>query len=422
MVNSNFVAREFEFQRLRDNMRRIFTGILGSFLLCAIVATSDAAPAGQLGEAAKQAATQAKQSGNSSAQNAPHATPAAAPADAALKPYSSVDGRFSVLMPGTPTAGSNPVAVNPNDSSQTVPLYSFSVGTDNDNVAYMVFYNDYPPGVATDAPTAVLGRARDGIANGKTLVSDSAIDLDGIPGRAFVARGTDGFTYDIRQFFTERRLYQVMIVTSQGYTAKYRDPFMNSFSIGDQTVKANGVATATPVQAAAPAAPATTGPVAATPVSAGSDLQQYTSADGRFSILLPGAPQTAVNPEPLSNDPAGRSINMYSFTVTTQSDNVAYLVSYNDYPSDVATDSPDAVIQRVRDGASAGKTLLTDAVIQLNGVPGRAFSYRDSDGDNFDERAFFWGRRLYQILIVTAKNYTASDHDAFMNSFTITGQ
>jgi hypothetical protein len=76
----------------------------------------------------------------------------------------------------------------------------------------------------------------------------------------------------------------------------------------------------------------------------------------------------------------------------------------------------------VRDGASAGKTLLTDAVIQLNGVPGRAFSYRDSDGDNFDERAFFWGRRLYQILIVTAKNYTASDHDAFMNSFTITGQ
>jgi hypothetical protein len=429
-VASNFTDVQFEIHFARHTMRRTLIGLLGSMLLFAFVANARAARSGQLDTASKQAATKAKQAGSGSGQGssggAGPSGPAAAPAptNSILKPYSSVGGRFSVLMPGTPTTSSQPVAVNPNDSTQTMPLYSFSAATDSDNVAYMVFYNDYPPGVATDEPSAVLGRARDGIANGKTLISDTAIDMNGIPGRAFLVRGPDGFSYDVRQYFTARRLYQVMIVTTQGYTAKYRDPFMNSFIIGDQTLKSGGVAMATPAPAAAPAVRAETGPVAATPatpVATSSDLKPFSSAAGRFNILMPGTPEAGVNPEPLTDDPQGRSINMYSFTLSVQNDNVAYLVSYNDYPPDVANDAPDAVMQRVRDGASSGKTLLTDTAIQQRGVAGRAFTYRDSDGNNFDEREFFVNHRLYQLLVVTAPNYTANDRDAFLNSFTITG-
>ncbi len=401
-------------------MRRFLTGLLGALLLCCAAVGAHAA---QLDTAAKQAATQAKQS---RAAATPQSTPAPAPADSVLKQFSSTAGRFTVILPGTPTTSSQQINVGNDTPPQQVPLYEFAVSTDNDNIAYMVFYNDYPAGYATDGAPAVLARARDAIAEGKTLLTDTAIDYNGVPGRAFTVHGPDGFGYDIRQYLDGQRLYQVMIVTSSGYTAKYRDAFMNSFKLTDamgQTTAAStnanaprpatGPVTATPAPAPTPSAP---------PASPASDLKQFYSADGGFSVLMPGTPQTDQTPEKLNADPQGRSITMYSFVVSTQNDNVAYLVTYNDYPPDVANDGSDAVMQRVRDGASSGKTILTDAPITLGAVPGRAFVFRGDDGTTFDEHEYFIGHRLYQLMVVTAKDYTAADRDAFMNSFAMTGR
>jgi hypothetical protein len=52
-----------------------------------------------------------------------------------------------------------------------------------------------------------------------------------VPGRAFTSRDKDGWLYDVHQFFVNKRLYQLIIVTNKDYTATYRDAFMNSFQI-----------------------------------------------------------------------------------------------------------------------------------------------------------------------------------------------
>ena len=55
----------------------------------------------------------------------------------------------------------------------------------------------------------------------------------------------------------------------------------------------------------------------------------------------------------------------------------------------------------------------------LNGVPGRAFVCRNDEGLLFDSHIYFVNHRLYQVLIVTKKDYPAKYRDAFMNSFAI---
>ena len=77
----------------------------------------------------------------------------------------------------------------------------------------------------------MLERFRDGAVSGKTLLTDEAINLNGVPGRAFTSRDKDGWLYDVHQFFVNKRLYQLIIVTNKDYTATYRDAFMNSFQI-----------------------------------------------------------------------------------------------------------------------------------------------------------------------------------------------
>ncbi len=361
-------------------MRRIVMGLVGSLLLFAAAATANASELRQLGQASKQAASNAKQSTAGSGQNAAGAGQSVT----TLKRFTSADGRFTVLMPGTPTPSTDQVAVGSGSSAGTTPLYEFILTVGDGNVGYMVGYNDFPADVAVDSPAGVLERGRNGAVGTKTLLTDTPVSLNGVPGRAFTYRDTDGSTFDQREYFAGRRLYQLIIFAAKGYTATDRDAFMNSFTITDV-----------------------------------SDMQEFDSAEGRFSILMPGTPKADSEQVALTNDTPARNATLYYFAVSQQNDNISYMVLYNDYPPDLANDAPEAVLQRARDGATQGKTLLTDTPVVLNGVPGRAYSYRDSDGTTFDVHQYLAGRRLYDVMIVTNKNYTAKDRDAFMNSFTI---
>jgi len=145
-------------------------------------------------------------------------------------------------------------------------------------------------------------------------------------------------------------------------------------------------------------------------------MQTFTSADGRFSILFPGAPKQDSQVINLKN---GDSTTIYQFSAEADTGNTSYILMYNDYSAAVVADSPQALLGRTRDGAVAGKTLLTDVVIDLNGVPGRAYTAVDSDGYNYDVHEFLAGTRFYQLIITTSKGFTATRRDAFMNSFRI---
>jgi hypothetical protein len=105
----------------------------------------------------------------------------------------------------------------------------------------------------------------------------------------------------------------------------------------------------------------------------------------------------------------------------------SYFVSYADYPPDVVGPSPQAFLQGDENVSVNGKTLLTDAAINLDGAPGRAFtftcSYADGSIRSCNVHAFLAGTRLYTLTVLSPpiplKGDTASQADQFMNSFRI---
>lgn len=149
-------------------------------------------------------------------------------AQAVLKEFTGPDGHFSVMMPGIPMYESQDIPLQGGAKAQMNEWY---VELDNNNISYMLMYNDYPANFANGAPADLLIKFRDGALKDKTLVSDAPITLDGVPGRAFTTKDSDGWLYDVHHFFINKRLYQLIIVTAPGYTATFRDTFMNSFKI-----------------------------------------------------------------------------------------------------------------------------------------------------------------------------------------------
>ncbi|MGB9406206.1 MAG: hypothetical protein WCA89_01655 [Terracidiphilus sp.] len=147
--------------------------------------------------------------------------------DPPMQPFTSTDGRFSILFPGIPKQDSQTVQLKGGGSTT---LYQFWVELDNNNVSYMFMYNDYSSDYANDAPQTVLASVRDGSVNGKTLTSDVAIDLNGVPGRAFTATDSN-YNYAVHDFLAGKRLYQLIVVSSKDHPATLTDQFMNSFRI-----------------------------------------------------------------------------------------------------------------------------------------------------------------------------------------------
>jgi hypothetical protein len=167
-----------------------------------------------------------------------------------------------------------------------------------------------------------------------------------------------------------------------------------------------------PSGAAAPKLPQTS------PAAQGdqSVLQPYTSAEGRFTVTFPGG--TPKLDTETVNMKDGGTTTLYEFWTEPDNGNLSYMVMYNDYAADYGNGDPQTVLATTRDGALAGKTLLSDMVISLNGVPGREFTAKD-DTWNYTLRQFLQGKRLYQLIVVSTAAHPATQTSAFMDSFKI---
>ncbi len=145
-----------------------------------------------------------------------------------MKPYSSDVGRFTVQFPGGEVKqDTQPITLQGTDTST---LYEFYTESADGNVSYMLMYNDYPAAYANDGSDAVLARTRDGAVKGKTLLSDMAITLNGIPGREFTAKD-DTWNFTVRQFISGKRLYQLIVVSKPSAPATQTSDFLDSFKI-----------------------------------------------------------------------------------------------------------------------------------------------------------------------------------------------
>jgi hypothetical protein len=145
-----------------------------------------------------------------------------------VQPYNSVEGRFSVLFPGAPTQDTQQVTL-PDGDLMTIHQFQSA----ENNVAYLVLYNDYPAKYVGGDAQSLLESVRDrSIESAKaTLSSDEPINLAGVPGRAVKFTGGDGITYIARYFLDGPRLYQLIVTVGAGSMAAQADDFLNSFRI-----------------------------------------------------------------------------------------------------------------------------------------------------------------------------------------------
>ncbi len=160
----------------------------------------------------------------------PRATTAESPAASgrSMQPYRSADGRFTVNFPQAEVKQkSHTIDLR---GGGTTTMYQFWVELADSQVSYMVMYNDYAADNANGDPQSVLATTRNGVVGGKTLLSDMAISLNGVPGREFTAKD-DTWNYTVRQFLQGKRLYQLIIVSNNDHPATQISEFLNSFKI-----------------------------------------------------------------------------------------------------------------------------------------------------------------------------------------------
>jgi hypothetical protein len=156
----------------------------------------------------------------------------ATPTPAEWQTFTSQNGHFAVLMPGTPKSEVDSVKT----LIGTVDLHSFMVETDD--FAYFVAYGDFPPAFVQSADTdAMLDGARDGAVadvNG-SLVSERRISVQGFPGRELWIEATVSNQKGLaqaRMILVGNRFYQVLVVgPKERFAESQAERFLNTFQV-----------------------------------------------------------------------------------------------------------------------------------------------------------------------------------------------
>ncbi|TAF11228.1 MAG: hypothetical protein EAZ77_01335 [Nostocales cyanobacterium] len=153
------------------------------------------------------------------------------------KKFSDPEGRFSILMPGTPTVTKHKV----NTKDGLVEVNMFTVERQQDEVKYTVAYIDYPENYIQMLKDKNL--VEQAIDTGKTtalehekgtLISEEKINLSGYPGKEVNYTKPGDKIIKHRIFLVEKRLYQVSAEASkkkQKYLTKSISGFCDSFTL-----------------------------------------------------------------------------------------------------------------------------------------------------------------------------------------------
>jgi len=148
---------------------------------------------------------------------------------AAMTPFASRVGAFSVLMPGQPQYSSKGI----DTPFGPTTLHKFNAETDGGNYAYIVMYADYPGSMSRVDKTSFLA---DVCVKGATgvegrVMTGKNISINGYPGRV-VRTESNKFTFLHMVCLAGQRLYQVIFAMPKGYEfpANVRS-FYDSFTI-----------------------------------------------------------------------------------------------------------------------------------------------------------------------------------------------
>src|SRR5262245_25157841 len=146
------------------------------------------------------------------------------------------------------------------------------------------------------------------------------------------------------------------------------------------------------------------------------ELKEFTSASGKFKVMMPGSPKE------MNQSAAGIQFKMYAI----EEKNGAIMVGYADMPIPAGEGAQE--IQTRLDAAvqgmvgNVGANLENKSNITLSGHPGREVK-ADLPKQNGVMRAriYLVGTRLYQLIVVGKSMWTNSDGATkFLESFQLT--
>jgi predicted RNase H-like HicB family nuclease len=146
----------------------------------------------------------------------------------------------------------------------------------------------------------------------------------------------------------------------------------------------------------------------------------FTAPDGSFHVLMPGMPKQKTQ---VQKTHMGK-INLQIFVAQPPEQEVAYVVTYNDFPYSYAQiNSPEKILTEAQ--AQALKTTQSNLIRQRNirssnGHPGKEIEYINSIGKITQSRIFFANNRLYQVTAIASKKQhptLAKTMTGYLNSF-----
>ena len=148
----------------------------------------------------------------------------------------------------------------------------------------------------------------------------------------------------------------------------------------------------------------------------GAQFKEFSSAEGRFKVLMPGAPKEQAQ--------AAGPITMKNFMIEEKDG--AYMASFAELP--IAANEPDAMTQQRLDGSRDGALRNTNAKLKKESkitlagkYPGREIE-ADLPGGKGIVRARVWivNQRLYMVQVIgTAAWASSNDANKFLDSFTL---
>lgn len=146
----------------------------------------------------------------------------------------------------------------------------------------------------------------------------------------------------------------------------------------------------------------------------------FSSAEGRFSVQMPGSPERKEQPiESVGGPPAWNVFEV-------EAEGKRFVVSYGDFPEGaISTASPVTAIDRMRDGVlrSAGGEVLSDRAITMDGYLGREIDLGLPEKGRIRTRLYLAERRMYGISVSAHEaDIGAPSVRRFFESFRLIGQ
>ena len=148
------------------------------------------------------------------------------------KEFSSKEGGFTVLMPGTPTQKTTSMG----GEFLSIDGHTFNVALENDSISYTVFYADLPSEMTQLSAELILSTIASALSsqNNLRVLSEQDIHLGSYPGKEFRLENSGKAIVRHRVYWVKQRVYQVAVETPVDREKALSidiEKFLNSFQL-----------------------------------------------------------------------------------------------------------------------------------------------------------------------------------------------